>query len=298
MSGAGQRITTALLERFSENNAAQNYFGELLNNYLESGFSPPHLASEIETQDDGKFWSNVWEATLYRHFNSLGLKLKSLITKRGQEGPDFCANHDGRTIWIEAIVPAPDGISTEWLAPPREGEFRVKTKPDAPRVLRCTSAIHDKQKKFEEYRTKGIVGAQDCTVIAVNICRLSDWDLDGNGISQLPLAVEAVFPVGHLGIPLTREGKIDGPAQHVGRYTLTKVNGQKIQTANFFDQKYANVSGLIQGHQKDFARNDLNLSVVHNPHASNPLPIKLFGAYKEFVIDIEGEDFKIRNIVE
>ena len=82
----------------------------------------------------------------------------------------------------------------------------MKTKPDDERVLRFTSAVADKRLKLDEYRAKGIVGANDCAVIAVNICRLSDWDPDGNGISQYPLSMEAVFPIGPLAVSLTSDG--------------------------------------------------------------------------------------------
>jgi hypothetical protein len=138
-------------------------------------------------------------------------------------------------------------------------EFRVKKKPDRERVLRCTSAIDAKQKKFAEYRTKGIVGTSDCLVIAVNICRLSDLDFDGNGISQLPLVMEAVFPIGPLGVPITQGGELDGPA-----------------------------------HQRHMIGNDLVLSMVYNPLARKPLPTGLFSVDKELVAEEKDDKYIIK----
>jgi hypothetical protein len=299
------RIAEAMQKRFPNPSGAPNHFGELLAQYAKSNLSPPHLVTEIETLDEGKIWSYLWEAMLYRHLFSMGYELRNLIKAAGQHGPDFCVNYKGRKIWIEAIVPSPEGITADylepprkadWLEPPRKGEYRAKTKPDKERVLRCTSAIDAKQKKFAEYRAKGIVGASDCAVIAVNICRLSDWDVDGNGISKLPLAMEALFPIGPLGVPITREGKQDGPAQHMPRFALKKVNGSEIQTANFLDPRFANVSAVVQGHQKDMFKRDLVLSTVHNPLTSNPLPTSLFGTRKEFVAEERGDEYQIKDV--
>lgn len=290
------RIVEALQTQFPNNSVAIDHFGELLNQYAKSGLSPPHLVAELETLEERKLWSCLWEAMLYRHLSSMGYELRNSVTAAGQQGPDFCVNYQGRTIWIEAIVPSPEGIPSDWLEPPGKGEYRVKTKPDQPRVLRCTSAIDAKQMKFAEYRAKGIVGASDCAVIAVNICRLSDWDVDGNGISQLPLVMEAVFPIGPLGVPITREGKLDGPAQHMPRFALKKVNGSEIQTANFLNPRFANVSAVMQGHQKDMLKKDLLLSTAHNPLASNPLPTSLFGTRAEFVAEKRGDEYQLKNV--
>ena len=296
MHSCHNRIAVALQKLFPNNNVAPNHFGELLTQYAESGLSPPHLVAEIETGDEGKLWSYLWEAMLYRHLRSMGYALRNSVRAAGQHGPDFCVDHQGRTIWIEATVPSPEGIPVDWLEPPRKDKYRLKTKPDQQRVLRCTSAIVAKQKKFAEYRTKGIVGANDCMVIAVNICRLSDWDFDGNGISQLPLMMEAVFHIGPLGFPITREGKLDGPAQHLPRFAVAKASGSEIQTANFLDPQFANVSAVIQGHQKDMLANALFLSTVHNPLANNPLPISLFGSCKEFVAERCGDEFQVTDM--
>lgn len=168
--------------------------------------------------------------------------------------------------------------------------------PDQPRVLRCTSAIADKRKKFAEYLAKGIVSASDCTVIAVNICRLSDIDFDGNGISRLPLLLEAVFPVGPLGVSITPEGNLADSAQHTSRYSLQKSSGREIQTANFLDPVFEHVSAVIQRHQADMFQRELSLSTIHNPLARNPLPTGLLGANREFVAKERGSEYLLTNI--
>jgi type I restriction enzyme S subunit len=233
---------------------------------------------------------------LYRHLFALGYSLRNIVKSSGQHGPDFCFDHEGRTIWIEAVVPAPEGIPAEWLEPPRIGECRVKTMPPEQMLLRCTTAIDAKRNKLDEYRAKGIIAANDCTVVAVNICRLSDWDIDGNGISQLPLVMEAVFSIGPLDVPISRDGKPNGTARHMPRHSIKKENGTDISTGNFLDPLFANMGAVMQGHQKDLFEKTLDLSVIHNPLANNRLPTGLLGARKEFVAEEQGDHYKIRDL--
>src|ERR1043165_699252 len=98
------RIMEALARRFPNNTFAPKYYGDLLIAYLESGLSPPHLVSEIETGDEHKLWSTVWEAMLYQHLYSGGYALRNNAKAAGQHGPDFGIDHDGNTIWIAAVI--------------------------------------------------------------------------------------------------------------------------------------------------------------------------------------------------
>lgn len=133
-------------------------------------------------------------------------------------------------------------------------------------------------------------------MIAVNICRLSDWDPDGNGISQYPLSMEAVFPIGPLAVSLTPDGKIDGPAQNVPRFAVRKTSGKEIETAIFLTQDFAGVSAVIQAHQRDMHEKNLILSTIHNPLSVNKLPVGLFGVYKEFVAKEHDDGYQIRDV--
>lgn len=292
-----QRIAAVLDRRFPNNKVAPSHFGQLLIEYVEAGIGPPHLVDELETGDEGKLWSCIWEAMLYRHLRAQGYEPKGVGKRAGQHGPDFRVEHEGRTVWIEAVVPGPQGIPVDYLeSPVLGGEIRAKTKPDDERVLRCTSVIADKRLKLDEYRGKGIIGANDCVVIALNICRLSDFDFDGNGISQYPLSMEAVFPIGPLAVSITPDGKIDGPAQNVPRFAVSKAIGTEIETANFLCPVFAGVSAVVQAHQRHMHEQKLILSTIHNPLAANRLPTGLFGSYKEFVAKEHGDGYQIHDV--
>lgn len=288
MATSVDRIASVIHSRFPDNEWASTYYGDLLSGYEKSGSSPPHLLAELETLDVGKFWSCVWEAMLYDHIRASGYELRGVKKQSGQDGPDLCFERDGRLVWIEAVVPAPDGIPDEWLTPIIPGEVRVRSKPDVERVLRCTSAIVDKRKKFDNYLAKRIVSENDICVIAVNICRLSDWDIDGMGISQLPLCVEALFPIGAIGVPLNSRGEQAGLAQNMFRPSVQKGRRVDVETSNFLDKDFRNISAVAQWHRKD-AENGLSLTVVHNPLALHALPMSLLKGSVDYKAEVDSD---------
>jgi len=161
-------------------------------------------------------------------------------------------------------------------------------------LLRWTSVLKDKRDKLACYAETNVVGFNHCSVIAVNSCRLSDFAVDDLGISQLPFAVEAVFPVGPLAVPITNEGH----AGNVPRHTIQKSNGQDIPTGNFLGPSYANVSAIIGCYKKDMVTGTLPLTLVHNPLANVPLPRGIFGANKEYVADDKGDHYIVRPLSE
>ncbi|MES2255510.1 MAG: hypothetical protein V4559_10765 [Pseudomonadota bacterium] len=295
MLNRSQRLEAVLAKRFPNNQIYPGHLLRLLTEYADSGLAPPHMIEEIETGEEGKLWSHLWEAMLYRHFTAQGYELRNRSGPGGQNGPDFRFDRDGKTIWVEAVVPSPEGIPEEYLTPVKPGEFKLGSKIDQPRVLRCTSAIADKKAKFQEYHTKGIVGPRDCAVIAVNICRLSDIDPDGNGISQYPLVMEALYPIGPIAVPINPDGTL-GKAENMPRFELSKATGRTIGTGYFLDPAYSGIAAVIQGHQRDMLDRVFVLTTVHNPRATVPLPRGLFGAYREFVGEEKGDYCYVKDI--
>lgn len=163
------RLANFLACRFPENGVAPGYFSDLLSTYGDSGLAPPNLVGEVTSGDDGKLWAHVWEALLYRHLLAHRYEFRrDRVRKSGQHGPDFGIILEGRTIWIEAIVPSPEGIPQDWLDPQKRGEFRAKTKPHEQMLLRWTSALKDKRDKLKLYVENKVIQAIDCTIIAIN----------------------------------------------------------------------------------------------------------------------------------
>lgn len=282
-----------MFEKFSESYV--QHLEELLSAYQASALAPPNLVREVASGDDGKLWAHVWEAMLYRHLMNMGFEPQSAgVTKAGQRGPDFGIMHQGLRIWIEAVTPAPKGIPSDYLEPPKKGVVKVRRVPQEERLLRWTSVLSDKRKKLEYYRTQNIINAKDCTVIAVNSCRLQEYAMNDLGVSGFPFAVEAVFPIGPIALVFTPEGEPVGEPVNVPQHAIKKPNNSSVATANFLDPNYANVSAIIGCWRKDTLDEGLQLTVVHNPLATIPLPIEILGADKEYAADQEGDHYNLR----
>ncbi len=291
------RIAEYLFGRFPETYA--HHLVELLSAYLDSGLAPPNLVPEVASGDDDKLWAHVWEAMLYRYLSNLGFDPQTAgMTKAGQRGPDFGIVHQGLRIWIEAVTPTAKGIPLDYLEPPKKGVVEFRRVPQEERLLRWTSVLSDKRKKLEYYRTQNIIDATDCTLIAVNSCRLQDYAMNDLGSSGLPFAVEAVFPIGPIAFPITPEGKPVGGPVNLRRDTIQKPNNSPVLTANFLDPNYANVSAIIGYWRKDMLDEGILLTVVHNPLATISLPKAILGAKKEYVAAQEGDRYVLRLLSE
>jgi type I restriction enzyme S subunit len=273
-----------------------NHYIDLFGEYLDSGLAPPNVEAEIMTGDRG-LYAHVWEAMLYRHLRLLGFGFhKGNVRRAGQRGPDFGIIHEGRTLWIEAIVASPEGIPDDYLRPPAPGEFRAGSFPHQQILLRWTSALRDKRAKLQRYVADAVIPNTEATVIAVNGCRTTGLGYQDNGITQLPFAVEAVFPVGPLAVRVNRnDGRVVGDGFHTARFTIEKPNGAHVPTDSFLNPEYANVSAILDCSRSHMCYG-LPLAVVHNTLARVPLPHGLLGADKEYVADDEGKFYSLRRL--
>ena len=233
----------------------------------------------------------TWEMLLARHLDSQGHKIVCPIS-----GPDFYFDHDGKRIWVEAIAPKPEGLPAEWLEPDFSG---VRNFPHEAMLLRWTSAIDSKWKQLQQYRAKGIVKPTDAYVIAVNGCQLSTFPV-AHGITQMPFGVEAVFPVGPLTYEIDSETRKFERSFISERFHLVKNNNSLVPTASFLNPEYVGVSALIGCATCRCHGKPLDVHVVHNPCALNPLKLGLLGGQDDEwcavkVLDKEDE-YELRRL--
>jgi hypothetical protein len=254
---------------------------ELWSAFRDLGLPCDDFAAELTNGKAESFAQRVWEMMLGRHLHLQG---HAPVCPNG--GPDFRVDLGGRTVWVEATAPLPVGLPPEWLDPNYRG---VGNFPHEEMLLRWTTALDAKWKKYIQYRKKGIVGAADAYVIAINGCLLSAFPTS-RGISQMPFGVEAVFPVGPLAYRVDgATGKIrDG---HISeRFHIVNANNAHIPTTPFVDPRYSGVSALIGSVATRCDGKPLDLHVVHNPLADVPLPHGALGAQDDewFATPVDG----------
>ena len=237
--------------------------------YRDLGLPNDDFIAEFTNGKRPSLAQRTWEMLLARHLHLQG---KKLIATNG--GPDLKFDLDGKTVWVEAVAPEPKGLPPDWLDPSFAG---VRSFPHEAILLRWTTTLDAKWKKYAEYRTKGTVGASDACVIAINGCQLGRFP-ETRGISQMPFGVESVFPVGPLAYRVNRStGKI-GEGFISERFHIVNANKSSVPTTPFLDPRYSGVSALIGCAAERTYGKPLDLHVVHNPRADVPLPLGSLGA--------------------
>jgi hypothetical protein len=239
----------------------------------------------------------------YDHLLRLGFVPRSpTMKKSGEAGPDFCIVSQEQTIWIEAVTPSPEGIPASYLSPPKKGVVQFRPVLDEEPLMRWTSALSDKCQKLEADKRGGIIGDKDCTIIAVNACRLHDWRPNELGSSGFPFAVEAVFPIGHIALPVPMDGRPNAEPANIPRFEIRKPNNASVRTDNFLNPKYKTVSALLGCHHKymmnvNYATTGRStLTLVHNPLAAIPLPRGILGVEGEYVAEEAGDYYILRRV--
>lgn len=148
--------------------------------------------------------------------------------------------------------------------------MKVGTWPHDEIALRWTAAFN--------YQRKEIVGAGEAYVIAIDGGQLGALPLD-HGISGYPLALEIVFPIGPLAIPVDRKTRKMGRSATSEKFSIRNANGSPVPTTPFVDAKYAGVSAVLAySCDRDRSPNpSLSAYVVHNPFARVHVPFGVLG---------------------
>lgn len=262
--------------------------------FVDSGLADPKFVVELTSGSDSKFWSCVSEALLAERLRDKTFPARST----SGQGPDLLVMNGCRKVWIEAICPEPVGVPETWLniEPGKVGNF-----PHQEILLRWTSAVKEKAEKLlgsadgkvKGYIEKGVVAADDAYVIAINGCRLRHGPFSALlGISQFPFAAEAVFPIGPYQLQINRETLKVVERGHQVRFHIEKPNGALVPTSTFLDARFGAVSAIwaVELNGSSVVGNRELTVVVHNPLATNPVPLGFLSADEEYVAVKSGDD--------
>lgn len=260
-------------------------FARNLCNVLWRKFEPYSDRHFIE-QSAIDFYARFWEMNLTVSLIEQGFSIEC-----PKPGPDVCLKLDNLNIWIEAIAPK-EGLGVDKV--PKVEFDVVQSIPDDKIILRYTSAISEKYKKYQEYLKKGTVSENEPYVIALNGCQVPDSTVE----YSLPRILRSVFPIGNMYISIDPKTgkKVNGGFKN--RFSVKKENGSNVNTNHFTDQNFSGVSAVLFSCSDCFNRvhsvNDW--IIVHNPMAKNPLPIKYISCSQEYAAELRKEYIFIRKI--
>ena len=281
-------LYTALSQPKSKNQAA---ICERLDN-LYTKYKPV-LDHDFDKKFPIETNQKYWELYL-AHFLSQQFTLKP--PKKNGGGPDFSFQHEGKTIWVEAVTPTPGkgGNTVPALIiyePEKNWPPMAQEVPKEKIILRYQSSLRDKAKEFEDDRNNGIVKDDDIQIIAV-----SDADLPpGSKGDIVPYILHALFPIGDYRIEINRNS-----GQSVGEgygYQEERLNANNAIVRYFFQESNELISGVLYhaSHMGDLFGDeweDINknqLYFIHNPFAKNLLPQGLFKCGHQYTADYDGD---------
>ena len=268
-------VADFVTQTWPDHEPTRSYVLDLWDHFTQWRLAKGNFVADLISGDDTKLFQRLWEMVLASHLTEQGFDIRS-----NDPGPDFSFEIDGKKVWIEATAPEPIGLSEKWLS--QRGANRV---PDEQILLRWTNALSVKKEKFLEYRRKGIVQNNDICVIAINGHLLGE----PRGISQLPYAVEAVFPTGPLAVSFNKRTSERSDLYNSERWYVRKPSGADVPTDSFLNQTNRYISAVVGCSSCWKGLSLFEMSIVHNPFAENRFPPKRFGADLEYVCEY-GED--------
>ena len=263
--------------------------------FAECELSDGKFTKELTSGEEQKFWACVSEACIAKHLEGKTFPKRTALGK----GPDFLVMNGETRVWIEVTCPQPNNIPEDYLDPEAG---KVLSVPHEEILLRWTNAIRSKADRLlgtessakKGYIQAGIVGSKDVFVVAVNGCRMRHGEVSSLiGISQFPVAAEAVFGFGPYQVTIDTTTGRSVDSGHAHRPFVTNKNRAEIRTHAFLDPRYNAISAIwavdLKGHTAMGGSEPMY--IVHNPNASNPLSLGFLPANREYVARREGDSF-------
>ena len=212
--------------------------------------------------------SVFWELYLAHALQKAGVSLvPQPRTKKQQRGPDLRAENP--EVWIEAITP------TSGTGPDAMQHTPLGICYDVPVqsfILRLRSAIKEKAGKMATYIHDGVIPADKPAVIAISSSLLPTNIQEQ---PHVPRIVRAVFAVGNLVLEIDPTHQRDTQMAVERRDEVANAKGASIRTDVFLDPAFAHISAIIYSYQ-DWVNIPKHpgdeMTVIHNPLATNPLP--------------------------
>lgn len=233
-----------------------------------------------EFRRPGNFQARAWELRIAWTLRDIGLNFVG-----PKPGPDFAISLGDRTVYMEAIAPhATPSLLGNYEAARSFGTVV----PDEEIILRYTGAIEEKMRKLTNYRRTGVVKDQDPFVVALSGANIPQSSIDG---APFPRILQPLFAIGspYLSFPVGGKGESTTGISRVAERRT--VNGGPVSCRIFLQDGHRELSAIVFSAfdiknrpevRKRPSGNDF--LVIHNPHATNPLPMGVIQRGREWSV--------------
>ncbi|MDO8618338.1 MAG: hypothetical protein Q7R49_00150 [Candidatus Daviesbacteria bacterium] len=231
----------------------------------------PYADANFPNEFKKQFSQRAWEL----HLGSTLLNRGNQLGNHSNIGPDFKIQNEDKNIWIEAIA-VEKGDGQDKVPDIEYG--KVIDVPEKEMLLRLTSGLQEKYRKYLSYLDNNTIGQNDPFVIAIDRSPLEHTD------PQIPLILKCLFAIGHQVLFLKRENsqpKTEGSTWSA-REKVNKISGSEVEMLMFRDSSFEGISVVIYCTQnilnssREPNHMGNNFVIVHNPFAKNPLADNFF----------------------
>jgi len=236
-----------------------------------AGQEDPHFESQLDCDPHAR----IWELMVAQIIHECGWEFQNTGT-----GPDFIISTSTRNICIEAICATDGKTDLPDSVPPLQNGV-ASLVPTRELLLRITSALATKAKKFSEDVKNGYARETDAKIIAISSSKMM------RARAGYPsLGIKATLGVGDLFVIVNTmtEGIERTGYDHTP--TVTRTNAPEISCTPFEDGLMDHISGVLYSEASIFSADyDLHRDshFIHNHRAKVPLPAGTFaGVINEF----------------
>jgi type I restriction enzyme S subunit len=250
----------------------------------------PYADKNCRSDAQNHFLQRFWEMYVCVVFLRKGFA----VTKASDDGPEFHITIDDQRVWIEAVAPNP-GDGADHVPEMNHGKvceafvtieaceacetfetceaFEAYEVPFEKIILRYTSALLDKLRKYKQDCQKGIILETDLYVIALNSRNIPHAPYE----RTLPYHVHAFLPFGNYTVGFDTESSEITDSFYRHQDSVDKLNEVSISKQPFLEDEYNGISAVIHS-AVDCANGPSELGadfdILYNPLAKNPLSTK------------------------
>lgn len=271
-------IASSVIE---ERRSLFNMCYSLFEPYKDSNF-----LKEIKTN----FHQRTWEMYLGYFCLTHNKQLKEIGTAEGNADIEIIAGEN--PIFIECTAVTHGDPSNADRVPEMHisdiNNIVVRDVPEDKILLRITQSLNEKLKQYNQRLADQRVEPDSPYIVAINTGELGHPE-------HIPRILKAVFGIGYLTLRMRENGNPipNPPSFWSRRQIISKTSGVDIEMTFFEKEESKGISAVIYSNDivlHHLTNPERGLILVHNPLASNPIPLEEFSFLTQHYVDKKTGD--------
>ncbi|GAA0588643.1 hypothetical protein [Rhizomicrobium electricum] len=258
--------------------------------YADAGFP-----SKFARHPDEHFWEMYLTVLLLDEGKKIRPR-KDVLKAEREVGPDICVLEQGRKVWIECVTPGAGKEGHPDSVPELGGKRTLHAAPRRQVELRITSSLKQKRDQIRAAREKGIISAEDVSVVAFSGANF--WAQSATG--GIPHALSAVYPIGEEYMIVNGDTFEVIESKYALSTKIPRKGGPDIARTAFLSGEYPELGGLIWSRRTigNFVGQGCDFVYAHNATAQTKLDAKWARWSREFLIHTTKDEYVLEELTQ